>query len=233
MVAENLTDFQLGILLVGVLFVICLTILGLFLVSRRYPKETTKLDPIYKGVFIILLIFLVHVTVVIFTDITTESLTKAVKWYVIATILLVAFYGFVLPYILRKPKSTIKLLNEYVIPDARKLYGGDVYKGVAAVPLFLFSRVVPSAYSKYLQELGQAPSLVEVFLIRMVYGGKGTMFDVLEIRDKFTGEGLEHHKNPPLSILNDLLGREVARSYEKPSEEYETHEEKIAPRNEA
>lgn len=224
-IKQGLTSFELGLLFTLVLLILVTAAVFLFWIIRTHPQQKAKLDPIYKGTFLSILLYIVFViTPFIFGIIEKETAKKASFWFIGVTIALVAFYGFIVPFFLNKPIPTIKLWEQYVLPEVRALFGGENYHGDAYRPPFLFSRVIPSTYSTYLQESGIKATLVEVFLTQHVYGNRntGNIFSVLSIRDKMTGEGLERHMNPPLSIVNELLGREVTRSYKQQLEEYDT-----------
>jgi len=226
-IINPLTGFEIGLLFIAVIFVLGIIALGFFYLSRKYPQQKQKLDPIYKGTFLVILIYLVFmITPAVFGFIEPETVKKNSWWFIVAAVLLIAWYGFVVPYFIRRPIPTIKLWERYVKPEISHLFQGEDYMGTAYRPPFLFSRVIPSAYSLYLQKTGIEVELVEVFLTQHVFGNKstGNIFSVLSIRDKFTGEGLERHLNPPLSIVNELLGREVTRSYKQQIEEYGTQE---------
>lgn len=227
-IAKSLTQFELGLLFAAALLIAVTAAVIIFWIIRTHPQKRAKLDPIYKGTFISIMLYLAFViTPAVFGFIEPETARKATWYFVAITILLVAFYGFVVPFFLNKPIPTIKLWEQYVLPEVRHLFGGENYQGDAYRHPFLFSRVIPSAYSAYLEGRGIKSTLVEIFLTQHVYGNKstGNIFQVLSIRDKLTGEGLERHINPPLSIVNELLGREVARSYNQPLEEYDTEPE--------
>ena len=224
---RQLTGFEMGLLFIVILFVLGIVALGFFWLSRKYPKHQQKLDPIYKGTFLVMAIYLVFmITPAVFGFIEPETVKKNSFWFIIAAVLLIAWYGFVVPYLLRKPIPTIKLWGRYVLPEVRHLFGGENYQGDAYRPPFIASEVMPSMNSPYLKNIGSQSSLMEVFLTQHVYGNRatGNTFAVLSIRDKFTGEGLKRHLNPPLNVVTELLGREVARSYEHPIEEYDTQQ---------
>jgi len=217
----ELTSFQTGLLFTAIILIIAVVIIALFFISRKYPKEKQKLDPIYKAVLIVAILYIVFMlTPAIFGFIDKETIKERSWYFVIAAILLVVWYGVIVPYWLKRPISTIKLLNLYVLPDIRELYGGEMYKGDAYIPPFEASVVIPSE-NRGLKDIGNLSTLVEVFLVNIVYGGMGTRFQVLEVRDKFTGEGLRHQKNPSMSMVNALLEREVARSEIEPINEYD------------
>src|SRR3990167_5413512 len=63
-----------------------------------------------------------------------ETIKERSWYFVIAAILLVVWYGVIVPFWLKRPIPTIKLLNLYVLPDIRELYGGEMYKGDAYIP---------------------------------------------------------------------------------------------------
>ena len=229
-IAKPLTQFEMGLLFIIALLILTTAGVILFWIIRTNPQQKPKLDPIYKGTYLSILLYIAFViTPAVFGFIEPETAKKATIWFVGVTLILVAFYGFIVPFFLNKPIPTEKLWEQYVLPEVRHLFGGENYQGDAYRPPFVFSRVIPSAYSTYLQESGIKATLVEIFLTQHVYGNKltGNTFQVLSIRDKITGEGLERHMNPPLSIVNELLGREVARSYKQPLEEYDTETPQI------
>lgn len=218
-IVQGLTPFQWSIIILFLIFILALLMGWIYYINRKHPQAKGKLDPLYKAVFIVAFIFILHLTAILFGVLEKESMKSSIWWYIGAAILLVGFYAIYVPYILKKPIPTKKLWKKYVLPDVRDLFQGEIYKGEAYVPPFLFSRVIPSKYSQSLQQKGIHSDLVEIFLIQVKFAN---IFFVLEIRDKFTGEGLEHLRDPPKSIVNELLGREVARSMEEPMQEYDS-----------
>ena len=222
-----MSQFQLGLLFVSVLITVMIFGLFIFYISRKYPRERAKLDPIYKGTFISILLYIAFViTPAVFGFIEPETAKKATLWFIGITIALVAFYGFILPYFLRRPISTEKLFSRYVMPQIRELFGGENYQGIAYRPALVVTEVMPSTNNPYLRNIGSTASLMQVFLTQHIFGNRktGNIFSILSVRDKFTGEDLKLHLNPPLSVINDLLGREISRSYKQQLEEYETEQ---------
>lgn len=221
-----LSQFQISLLAILTLLSIGVIIVLLFWISKKYPSKKKGPDPVLKYLIILLVLFMAHLTLVIFGVVEQEQLRESIKYYVISFLAIVGFF-IIKKLFLDRPIPTEKLLKQYVIPSAKELYGAERYKGTAAVPTFLFSTVIPSGYNLYSSGLErEGVDLMEVFLIRLAYGGVGTVMDVMDIRNKFTGEGLQHMRNPDLSMIHQWMGREVMRSYQErePSEEEKADE---------
>lgn len=209
---NNLTPFQWSLLFLLLVLIIVIGLVMMFWISRKYPsKHKATLDPIFKAILIIVIMFLMHLTAVVFGVLERETLRKSVKWYIVAGIFLIIWYVFIVPYFLNRPIPTWKLYQRYVLPDIRRLYEAEPYIGDAYHSAFQLSRVIPSAYLKEYQERG-VNSLLEVFLVGVKHANA---FFVLMVRDKFTGESMENIKNPQLSKVNEYMGREVMSAYKE------------------
>src|SRR3990167_6911512 len=206
----DLTQFQWALIFIALILGIGIVIVILFWIARKYPsKDTGRTDPFIKTIIIVGLLLIIHVGLIAFGILEQQSLEENIKYYLWLGIILLLWYAVIVPFFLKQPIPTYKLFKRYVMPDIRQLYGGTIYTGQAYLDNFIWSMVVPSEHSTYMQEQGIFNEMVECFLIQV----KSTNpFFVFAIRDKFSGEGLRMHKNPPVSLLNSYLGKEVTKS---------------------
>lgn len=215
---KALSQFQLGIIVAILWIGIVVLILGVFWIKRKYPQKAEKLDPVYKGVFIILIIFLVHVTAVAIGVLTMESIQNNLKYYGAAIIIAIVFYSLV-GWFRRHTIPGWKLYKDYVLPEVKRFLQGEPYKGKGYSDPITYHRVLEVSKSKYLKEQGVEGEKVQVFLGRAYFGN---VFKYIAVANKHTGEVVMLHKNPPLSIQQELLGKDFVSSFEKPLEEFDT-----------
>lgn len=213
----ELTSFQWALVFVLLIAVIIVALVIVFWISRKYPsKKSTTADPFIKVIIIMGLLILIHIGLIAFGVLSKESLEKNIKYYFIAGIILLLIY-LIIALFWKRPIPTYTLFHKYLVPEAKSLLGGELYKGTAYVDGFMWSMVIPAQLSEYMRESGIFNEKVEVFLFQMKHGN---IFLVMGIRDKFTGEGLRLHKNPPTSLLNSYLGKEVTKSMTEQLKEF-------------
>ncbi len=208
-VDQGLTQFQLGLIVVGLFLAIVILIGIIFWVSRRYPKKKEKLDPVYKGVFLVLIIFLVHAAAVAIGVLTIDSIQDNLHWYGLAIVLAIIFYMAV-GYFAKRTIPGWKLWKLYVLPEVNKFFKGSPYKGVGYADPVTYHRVLEVAKSRFLREEGVDAEKVQVFLGRAIFSN---VFIYIAVANKHTGEVVMLHKNPPLSIQQELLGKDFVPSY--------------------
>lgn len=205
----ELTSFQWALVFVLIFFILVVALIFVFWISRKYPaKKSSTADPFIRVVVIVGLLILIHIGLIAFGILSKESLEKNIKWYLIGGVALLLFY-LIYAFFRKRSIQTEKLFRQYVVPEAKALFGGELYVGPSYLDGFLWSMVIPAQLSEYMREVGIFNEKVECFFFQLKHSNP---FSVFAIRDKFTGEGLRLHKNPPVSLLNSYLGKEVTKS---------------------
>ena len=222
--AIELTQLQLGIIVaimwVGVIFLI----LGLYWINRKYPKRKEKLDPIYKGVILVLVIFLVHVTAVAIGVLEQDSIKENLHWYGIAIVVAIAFYAIV-SYFSNRIIPSYKLWKYYVMPEINRFWNAKPYVGKGYSMAMSFYQVIEgNAQAKILRTQGLSDQIdkVQVFMGKVHFAN---VFEYLAIANKKTGEILRLQANPPLSQKQELTTRDFMSSYQYNFEDYGTQQE--------
>src|SRR3990167_6298929 len=154
--ATELTTFQLSLIALLFVLIVCSFILLMFWISRAYPKEQKKLDPRYRSGFLVVILFIAWTIPAIFGIMEQETYMKSLKWWAVLFVAAILFYAIV-SYWANKSIPSWNLWTEYVLPDVRRFMDADPYIGVAYYPPFLFHMVVNSSSSGKmdLQQIGE------------------------------------------------------------------------------
>jgi len=198
-------------------------IVGLYYINKKYPEKERKLDPILKSVLIVggfLSIFIIAVATGV---IEKEWLQQNLKWFIIALILLIAFYTYV-AYRLRRPIPFNKRFR-IALSDADEYYKGKPVLDMAHFPTILYHNVfegkLPEKTGRELQ-IELMTGTVDVFLLELK---SNVVFSLLIVLNVFTGENIKMVYNPSYSLQEELLGKEAVSVYKEFKEEFEEKEE--------
>lgn len=224
----KLTSLQLGVIVAILWIGVVILIIGLYWLSKKYPTRKGKIDPVYKGIFLILIVMLAHITVIAVGALPQDSLENNLYLYGIAIVVAIIFYSIVSFYQKRVIPS-YKLWKNYVLPEIKRFWNAEPYKGIGYGKAMTFYQVIEGTQkTKYLtEEQAQEAEKVQVFMGKVFFA---TIFEYIAVANKKTGEILRLQEKPPLSQKQELTTREFISSQKQPLEEYGTKEEEIEVR---
>lgn len=223
--ATNLSQFQLGIVVSLLWIGVVILIIGVYWISKRYPKKKEKLDPIYKGVFLVLLIFLVHATAVAIGVLSQDTLKENLYLYAIAIVVAIIFYSLV-GFFANRTIPSWKLWKNYVLPEIKRFWGAEPYKGKGYGMAMSFYQTIEGTNKSALlarEGIEIDAEKVQVFIGKVIFAN---IFEYLAVANKKTGEILRLQARPPLSQKQELTTRDFISSYQHPLEEFDTKEGK-------
>lgn len=222
----QLSDVQFTLVVLAGLLIVCIAGVVIYYISRKYPKKTTKLDPMFKAFYVWFLLLIGYVIIFLLGIRTQDDAKGDLKWLIIALVVLVLFYTIVSFYVNRTIPS-YKLWKEYVLPDVKKFWNAEPYAGYGYISGMLMHKVIDvgsnKAVSAYLQDANIKTNKVEVFYGQAFFAN---MFPFLAVRDKYTGEDLMLVKPPVLTIalMQRFLGEQVVSSFQSALDLYDTEE---------
>jgi len=194
----------------------------LFWVSRRYPEKKTKSDPLLKAFVIVGGLLLIALIAVGVGYIDKEWLQQNIKWFFIMLVALIAFYMWV-AYRVMKP---IPFKKRYAITldDAFEIYRARPYIGMSYFPTLLYHNVFEGELPKELMKDKSATltGTVDAFLLNLK---DFTVFALLVVVNVFSGENVKMVRNPSVSLVQELLGKEAVSVYKEFRQEFEEGEE--------
>ena len=217
-----LTETQFTYVLIAIIFSLVLMFVLMFWVSRKYPKKQKKANPMLQGVIVFALFFTLYLIYASLGFRTSEEVKEDTKWIIGAAVVVILFF-MIASYLSNKPISAWKLWG-YVLEDANKFWDAEPYVGHGHIHGLIGHKVVTTEQSPFLMEQGVRDDTVHVFLGELFCA---TVFKILAVRNKFTGEDLLMWRNPTANIINELFGEDIISSYKHPLKEYDTQEETI------
>ena len=225
----GLTTFQLGLLSILAIGVFLLFLLGVLWIRRKYPKAE-RFNAFLIAFMLIAGLYLIGMLSVAIGIYTKEDLKKATPYFGGALILFWLLIYIAL-YWGRKPISTERLWNDYVLNAVRWKWQGRVYTGRASMPAIRFNKVVKTTQHPLLRQYSGIADIVEVFFGVFI---SHTKFVVIQVHNKFTGEDVYGHHNPSYDVVLSLLGKEALSSYTEAIDEVQENrqEEQQQPEKE-
>ena len=101
MAGLELTDTQMVLVVLAGLLIICVAGVTIFYISKKYPGQKTKLDPMFKAFYVWFLLLIGYVVIFLLGIRNRDEAKGDIKWLIIALVVLVLFYTIVSFYINR------------------------------------------------------------------------------------------------------------------------------------
>lgn len=218
---QQFTPLQLGVIISIMWIGVVVLILGLYYLNKKYPSKKGKLDPIYKGVFLVLLVVLTHLTFVAVGALPQDSIQNNLWAYGFALAAAIGFYA-VTSYYSNRVIPSHKLWKDYVLPEIKRFWNAEPYIGKGYGMAMTFYQVIEgNKKQQVMQELGVEEDVekVQVFMGKVYFAN---IFEYMAVANKKTGEILRLQERPPLSQKQDLTKRDFMSSEKKQLEEYDT-----------
>lgn len=218
---EQNTLYVVG--LIVFLFAFVLLVLGIIYLNKKYPDPKKKTDPIFKSFIIVGTILSLFVLIELLGGLERGWVQKHLIFFIIALILLFAFYTFV-AYYGKRAWPFEKLYNK-ALKDIRIYYNARPYKGMAYFPGLLFHTTVESRET--LATFGvpeKLTSAVDAMWIRV----KGSIITtVLIILNIYNGHNVKMVLAPPISMIQKIMSQEPINVYEAALKEFEEGGEEV------
>jgi hypothetical protein len=217
--------------IVAIVIVIAIAAIVLFWISRKYPKQREKPDPLFKAARLWIVILFAYFLLLLFEIRNREEARKDAKWLVIIFLVLVFWYA-VVSTLRNRPIPSFRLWTEFVLPNVKKYWYAEPYAGKGHFTGMIFHKSIDveknPEVKKYLADLGKPIDRVDVFYGQAYFTSP---FHFLAVVNKFTREDVMMARPPILTIalIQKFLGEEMVSNFSPIISQYDTQMEGMQP----